>query len=383
MNSRRAFFVDSSLNIIWLALFYGIFIVPAVLFLESRIDVLLLVSFILSWALLFMRRLIRPIVPMILAHLTIPIGAFFLAPDIYTQVLYIGVAAVLAIFSLQQRHTRSASFTAGFSFGAPVMLIAFAIFLGTQGYDYMIIYAVLIVFTSVCSKLHIRMVHVNDSLEVITQTSTQPVKKILAFDYKAMVVLSVVIVGMIIFLHVFLVRPILEAVSEININFQLDPLPPYQDYIQEPDDAMIPDLAGAGLEYIPYSGPWLLWRILEWLLVLLVPPAVVLGVGYFIFRLVRGIYRQLGMKSDKKHEHASGYEDIKEFIRPTKSKRSWLFGRRGEHKLRRLFRETMTRHMKKGVPIEKTDTPMQMAGKIKAEDTHNLADEYAAVRYGK
>jgi len=224
------------------------------------------------------------------------------------------------------------------------------------------------------------MAQINESLEVITQTSNQPVKKILTFDYKAMAVLSVVMVGAIIFLHVFLVSPALEAISGIRINVLHEPLN-IQDSIPELEQAgFAPGMALIGdID----AEPMLIWRVLERLFMLLVPPLLVLGVGYFIFRVIREVYRRLGMKNAQDTEHASGLEDIKEFISAPKLKRTWFFGPRGEHKLRKRFRETITRHIKKGVPIKKSDTPFDMAGKIRAEDIGSLVDEYAAVRYGE
>ena len=381
MNSKRDFFMDAFMNLIWLTVFYGLFVVPAVLLLYLRTDVLFLVSATVSFCLFMARRAIRPILPMVLMHLIFPVAAFYFAPDIFSRVLYIGVTLVLVVFSLQQRHNRAPTFSSGFIYVAPIIFIVFALVLGYQGHGYMYnLYAVLMVFACVGSKLHIRMTQVNDSLEVITQTSTQPVKKILAFDYKAMVIFSVILVGLILFLHIFLMRPALEVVSGIRVNMQLDP-----SFGEEADaPAPAPPIGGMGmgLGELGYREPSLILRFMERLLMLAIPPLIALGLGIVLFRVARNIYRRLGLKGSHDHEHASGYEDIKEFIRAPKLKRSWFFGPRNEHKLRKLFRETMTRHIKKGVPIRKTDTPAEMAGKIQAEDVNSLVEEYVVVRYG-
>jgi len=385
MNSKRDFLMDAFLSLIWLAVFYGFFIMPAVILFGLRLDVLLIVSVMIQLYLYFVRRFVRLILPMVLLHLIIPVAAFYIAPGIVEQVQYIAVSVVLVLFSLQQRYTRSVSFALGFTVAAPLVLVVIALALGYLGHSNVYtIYAVLVIYTGLCSKLHMRMTYVNDSLTVITQTSTQPVKKIMAFDYKATIALTVVIIGMIAFLHIFLLRPALEAVYDIvtSIRFEL-PYMPYED-VQLP----MPPPSGGGMNISDIMGfyevaePWLIWVILERILIIVLPPAVVFGLGVIIFRLARNIYRLMGVKSNQDHEHASGYEDIKEFIRTPKVKRSWFFGSRNEHKLRRLFRETVTRHMKKGVPIKKSDTPIEMAEKIQAESISKLADEYAAVRYG-
>jgi len=386
MNSKRDFFMDVFFNLIWLAVFYGLFAVPAVLWLEVRAGELLLVSIVVMFIFFFARRFIRHVVFVILAHLIVPVAAFFIAPGLFAQVQYIGVAVILAAFSLHDRYYRPDTFKAGFTLPAPLILVAFALALGYQGHDNMYpVYAVLIAFVGVGSRLHIRMTYVNESLALITQTSTQPVKKILAFDHKAMVVLSLVIVGLTVFLHMFLFRPALEAVSGLQFNFQID-LP--DNYIPEPVMPQLP--RGGGMDFFEQIDfdpedwePWLIWRVLEWLIVFVLLPALALGAGIVIYRVVREICRRLGIKNKQDHEHASGFEDIKEFIRTPKPKRTWFFGPRGEHKLRRLFRETMTKHIKKGVPIRKSDTPLEMVEKVQAEDISSLVEEYAAVRYGK
>ena len=381
MNSKRDFLMDAFLNLIWLSVFYGIFIMPAVVILNLRVDILFLASFIMSLVYFFIRRYIRLVFPMIIAHIIVPVVVFNLAFG-FAQALYVGVAVFLMIFSFQQRHTRSATFGVGFSYAASIVLIAFALFVNAHGYDLLFIYAVLMIFVSVGSKLHTRMVQVNDSLEVITQTSTQPVKKILAFDYKATLVFCIVIVGLIVFLHVFFIRPALEAASEIRINMQLGPLPPHADLDEANGDTSYTP-GGIDFSDIELRDPWLIWVILERMLMTMVPPIIILGVAYLLFRLAREVLRHMKGRNIQEHEHASGFEDVKEFISAPKARRPWFFAHRGEHKLRRLFRETMTRHIKKGVPIKKTDTPVQMAKKVQAEDLSGLVEEYTAVRYGK
>ena len=383
MSSKRNFFMDAFLNIVWLAVFYGLFVVPSVLWLEIHLGVLLFASLSAQLFFFLMRRFIRPVVPMFLVHLILPAAAFYFAPGILSQVAYVGVMVVLGAFSLQQRYKRSATFAHGFGIAAPVALVVLALFMGRQGYDYLYtIYVVLIVLAGVGSKLHIRMTYVNDSLAVITQTSTQPVKKILAFDNKAMAVLGVVVIGLIVFLHIFVLRPALEAAYNMRPSINLD--------IQMDGDFHIPQTpqrtGGGDMDMFidsMYREPWLLWVILERILMVAVPVVGVLAIGYAIFRVARSVYRRMNIRDNRDHKHASGYEDVKEFIRTPRARRSWFFGPRGEHKLRRLFRETMTRHIKKGTPIKNTDTPVEMAGKVQAEDISGLAEEYAAVRYGR
>ena len=382
MSNKRDFFMDAFSNLLWFALFYGIFLVPAAMIYQLRMHAMLPVSLVIMLIFFLARRFIRPVVPMFLVHLAVPVAAFFLAPVVIAQVVYIAVAVILAVFSIQQRYARADTFGPGFFIVAPVILVFIALIVGRQGHEYIYTpYVALIILTGVGSRFHARSTHVNDSLTIITQTSTQPVKKILAFDYKAMAVFCVVIVGLILFLNVFLIRPALEVLSVIRLRlpFGGTPSETYTDIWQD-----MPDMfGGVDLGFLEPTEPWFVWQILERIVLALVPVVVALALGYLLFRAIRHLFGKLRAKDKIDHDHASGFEDIKEFISTPKAKRSWFFGSRNEHKLRRLFRETVTRHMKKGVPIKKSDTPVEMAEKIKAEDISSLVDQYAAVRYGE
>ena len=379
MNAKRIFIMDVSLNLIWLAVFYGLAVMPAVIFLEARLDVLFLISFGISFSFFFIRRKVRPIIPMLLLHLIFPIGVYLLSPDYHYLALYMGLTLLLGAFSLQQRHSPSQTFTSGFTYGTPLVFIVLAIFAGSQGYGDWPMSAAIVIFACVGSKLHMRAAQVNESLEIITQTSTQPVKRILAFDYKAGVVLGLAMVGLVVFLYVFVTRPVLTAISGITLD--IEPGAPQR------GSPFLPNMAPAAFDPAGLMGdleprePALIWRILSMLLTVIMPPAILVGIVIGLFRVIREIYRRLGIKRGQSQELNTGFEDVKEFIHTPKPKRPWFFGRRNEHKLRRLFRETVSRHMKKGVPIYKADAPGEMAEKILAEDIRSLADEYAAVRY--
>ena len=226
------------------------------------------------------------------------------------------------------------------------------------------------------------MTTVNASLEVISQNSTQPVRKILAFDYKAMVALGLLLVGLILLFNMLLIRPVLEVVSDFRSNVDWSTQPSENEIMLEPD------ILGGGGE-IPLTmllgdsadGPALIWQILEWIVTFIALPLFGLVVIVVVFRFIQGIIKRWRFKETLDAELDDGFADIKEFIRMPSAGKRWRRDSRNEHKIRRLFRETVTRHIKKGVPITKSDTPIQMTEKIQGKDIATLADDYAAVRY--
>ena len=60
-----------------------------------------------------------------------------------------------------------------------------------------------------------------------------------------------------------------------------------------------------------------------------------------------------------------------------------LFARGPDDKTRRLFWKTIRRHIKRGVPIIPSDTPDEMAERIKTKDISSLVEDYKQVRYGR
>jgi len=377
--------MDALLNLLYLVFFYGLIISFVLPFFEMQIVILLIITTGVSFFLFFVRRLVKFTSVMLIAHLLIPVGAAWIySSNLFYLLAYMAMSVTLTIFSLYQRYKKSNTFTPEFTFFAPLVLIVGALVAGHFGHTNMYIpYAVMIVFLGIGSRLHTRMSLVNSSLEAITQNSTQPVQKILAFDYKAMAVLTAVMVGMILFLNRFLLRPILQFIAQLslNIDFDLGFDPLMEGYHQEPgvelhgENPFLDMMEGANNE------PALFWRILEFFTFYVVLPLIGLMMIIALFRFTIKIYYEWGLKKERDQDLANGFADIKEFISSPKIKSLWRRSNKNEHRLRRLFRETIIKHMKKGVPISKSDTPMEMVTKIHKEDIGALAEEYGAVRY--
>ena len=382
MGRSRYLITDIIYNIVWLAFFYGIFMVPAVMLLGFGIYGLLPLMSAVFFYFFLVRRFIKPVWLMVPAHFIALFAVWHIGPSLPHQLFYVAAVMLMMIFSFIQRYRPAQTFSVEFSYLTPIVLISLAILAGFQDYGHMVVhYAALIIITSVGGKLQSRMADVNSTLEIITQNSTQPVTKILSFDYKAVFMLGLALVGLILLLNRLLIRPVLEAIAR-----WLSTIPP----IEIADTVPYTDIFGGtgqmgGDEFLYFlmtdAESALFWRILEWITLYIFVPILFLVLIVFAGRAIRNLLISLGLKKSEVPELAGGFEDIKEFIRTSKPKRSWFFGPRNENSIRRRFRETVTRQMKKGVPIQKSDTPAQMAGKIQTEDISALAEEYAAVRY--
>jgi len=381
---KRDFFMDLLLNLIRLALFYGVFAMPTVVWLGYRWQTVFLVTAGLAMGLFLVRRFIKPIVPMILVHLAFLVAVWFIAPDfesgVYYQIIYLIFAIFMVFLSLYQRYRKTTALAFEYALFVSLLFVIFAFIAGNQGNNILPFqYALLIAFVFIGSRLHMRMSQVKTSLDAITDNSyNQPLKKILAFDFKTTVTLVVLLVGLVFVLHVFVIRPVLERVADAlpMIEFSLldEDAEDGRVYFHQPFD--IQDFVATGNDTelaAAYTDTFILWVILERIIFVILP----LLLAFMVYCIVKA----MRYKKPYSPELSDGYEDIKEFI-STPKKRRRRRGVAGEHRLRRLFRETVMGHMKRGVPIQKTDTPVQMAGKVLAEDFDTLAEEYAGVRYG-
>ena len=385
MTAKRDLIMDIFLNIIWLAMFYGIFLAPAVTFFDMWADLLLGVMTGIFAYFLFLRRVVGPVALMVLGHIIVPIAAWILSPGLFYILVYFVMAVVLTVFSLYQRYRRAMSVTGELVSFAPLVLIVLGLIAAYNGAANVVIpYATMIIITAAGGRLHQRMAQVDMSLAAISQNSTQPVKKILDFDYKAMIVLGALLVALILVLNTVVFRPLLSFIAgnipNLNFEFTISD-EDYMTYFGGGSDG-----GGPGAMYMlmaeqDANRSFFIWRILDVILFIVLP--VLIGVFAFsaLAALVHNIYMRWKKRGLEVPDMADGEADIKEFLQGPRLRNLWRRGPSNENKLRRRFRETVARHIKKGAPIKKSDTPIEMAVKIVSEDIGELADAYAGVRY--
>ncbi|MDR1643767.1 MAG: hypothetical protein LBT59_29070 [Clostridiales bacterium] len=231
------------------------------------------------------------------------------------------------------------------------------------------------------------MQNLDESLGLITKTTVQPTKAILAANNAMILILCLCAAAISIFAAVsFFGKPvnllafiklILGAIVAV-INFFTDlfasdeaPIPPEAAPESAPQDYS--ELMAAPQE------PWIIWVILENVLKFVAIAAIVAGIIALIIYLCVTLYRRFNATRPTSDESefippedlvTNGIKRLKRFI-PYFSKGAGV---------RRLFKRTIKRHMQKGAPILLSDTPEEMSVKI-PEDIRALVDEYQAERY--
>ena len=387
MTARRIFVEDLLCSTVHFVVFYAMAItavVPLTGFDESVFWMLLMA--VPFYANFFYRRYIRSTFLMILAHLAIPMAVFFLHDaTAFLRVFVIAVMVVLTVYSLIHRVKGRYIIDGVFGTFASILIIVLYFVAQHVGSGYAtIIYPLLIAIVLIGYELHSRMVKVDLSLEVITRVSIQPVRQILKFDHKSMVVMVGVLILFTFISHFFLTGPLVEQISRIRLpQIESDP-----DHI--PIERFLPMTTGMNgaipfmyMDDPPEPHPLLI--LFEEIIMFLVQVAVVLLILTVIVSGIIYVYKRLGYKQ-REIPYEDGIDE-KAIVIPEKIKKArrsiWdLFDWQGD-KTRRLFRKKILRHRKMGVPIIESDTPIQMSERIVNEDISALTTEYEKVRYGK
>ena len=273
---------------------------------------------------------------------------------------------------------------------AAVIFILISIWMAIEGnWFFVSVYTLLTLFVAIARLIVIHIINVDSSLKA-AESSSQPIRKIIAFNYKLLAGFVLVFSGVVAAVYFALIRPVLLAVvtaigrlpgleqhvEQITRDEYLGPI--FRRGFTDIDDITLlllfwNHINPAHTNYAAY----LIVNILLGAMVI----ALVLGIGYIVLRI---IFRFMNMRAKTGiHKPLSKFEDEKEFISPNRTRRSKRAKVKNEHALRRLFRETIQKHIKMGIPIKNTDTPTEMTVRVRDRDFDSLADEYSRVRYGE
>jgi len=381
MSTKRLFFLDAFMTAIIHILFFGVFAAVMVAFLDvQRLGMLLGLVVVAAFYFLVARRAVKPVISMVIAHLAAPAAVWWLVPISFGFNFELIIIIILTFVSLYLRYKKPSTFTSEFTNFASGALVAIAAALGHAGHIHVIgLYIVLIGAVVIGARLHIRMHRVHFLLDVLTHSSVQPVNKIIGFDNKIMIMLGAVLVGIVLFIYQVLLRPLARFLSGINISLISNREPTIAEHTPIQHEAPMQ----VGSQYANWAEgmePSVIAQAIVTIFTYAFLASLVVGAIYTVYIIIRALYRRFRLEKGHVIATSDGHEDIKEFIRTPKAMQKRRIPR-GEQRIRRLFRETVTRHIKKGVPIQKSDTPVQMSDKIVAEDITALVDEYSSVRY--
>ena len=321
---------------------------------------------------------------LVITHLIIPV-AIFAMPFTVMSVAWFILSLVIAGHSVWFSLRKSAPGRMALILTAAIIFIAMSFWMASGGsWFFVSIYTLLLLFVSVGWLIVVHMVKVDDSLKAAESSSQQSVGKIIAFNYKLLAGFALTFSAIVAAVYFALMRPILVAIASF-----FDRLPVFERGKLTREEYMGPMITGPGqgdgmMEFLQYLGPartnYAAYLIINILLSAMVI-ALVLGIGYVV---LRGIFHWLNMRATKTNtqEGLPEIEDEKEFIGLSSTRRGKRVKTKKEHALRRLFRETVQKHIKMGVPIKNTDTPTEMTVRVRDRDFDSLADEYSRVRYG-
>ncbi|MCL2189925.1 MAG: DUF3488 domain-containing protein [Defluviitaleaceae bacterium] len=292
--------------------------------------------------------------------------------------LWFVLGIVCVLFFLRQRYFAKSTFLAA----TPVFVSALYVFMafwaentGRQGLA--VLYPLLILFILTACLIHRKMAAVDESLENITRTSKQPVARILSFDARFTTVMGAVIILLALVLFFGAFAPAASAIQGWRPSMEWDgSRAEYTVQQQMPRDAFLVDID----EFAPTETPFM--RVMNMLYWIVGGAVALLGLVYFvtmIFRAIIAYLRGLSPVTLSADMLDGAYEEEKNFILPQRSKE--IRTRLAENEVRKQFRLTVKRHMQKGVPIQKSDTPAQISRKITTEDINALTEKYRAVRY--
>ncbi|MCL2420577.1 MAG: hypothetical protein FWD03_01855 [Defluviitaleaceae bacterium] len=383
MTTKRVLFQDMLYDITRFAVFYGVFLIAIIALFRDSYPVFLLLIGLMPFFINFLaRHFIRNVILMIFAHLAFPVAAYFAVADFIPRIITVIILLLFMLYSLVRRIKGKAVAEEQLfcTFGS--LSLAIMCFAGISlGHHYAaIVYPILIMVIIIGHAIYSRMAKVDMSLEVITQTSTQPVRQILALDHKMMPVLVAVLLLFTFVAYVAFADPLMRLIaSHISIP-QFETTGYDGPFINTNHFSM---LQAPGLSFLAMGAETHpIWAFLDAMIYyLLMSVAALLAAALLITSIVT-LYRLLG---HKKAAPAYAGEDEKAFVIPEKVKNArrklWDFFPMPEDKTRRMFRKKIMKHKKMGVPINKSDTPTQMVDRIQSEDISALATEYEKVRY--
>ena len=373
-------------EITYLALFYGLFVTSLFVYSGNVVELwrgaILVGVFVLFAAL---RRVSTSVVVTIALHLPVLIAVGVILPFSAYSIQWLAMVILLGVYSVTYRYHVVPKSVTSFVLVSVVLFSILAIWTSVRGHwPLPLVYPPILVVIIIGRYMYMRMLQMNKSLEVVQTTSKTPVGRILAFDYKVMLLLLGSMTGLIVVLHRFITRPLVALI------LRLWPGMPEWYFPYGYEDNNVPPMAPQDNTFwdeIAEAFPQSTSPIFAILGAFLRIAFAGIVIGFFIalgVAIVRMAIRFWGSSYHKGEDHVveDSMEDQREFLFPTdKLPQSVRFlGRKDEHPLRRKFRENVRVQIKKGVPVLATDTPTEIAKK--ATSVSHMVDAYGEVRYG-
>jgi|GEM_PF-1259691 len=385
MTATRKTIVEIIDELTYAAFYYGIFAIIFFLISSNTADLFWLLLIPVPMAVNFyLRRVFSHLGTLMLMQLVLPttIIIAMLAVGWRLWGLWVLLFSVLVIHSLVFAFRKIPTDAKGFIALCGAVLCALGFWAAMAGAPPLVyIYPPIILFTIIGRLIFTHMLKMDISLDAINLSNTQPVEQIIAFDYKLVAGLTMVMVVVSLALHRWLFIPVFAVFA------QLFPGLPSADML--PGGGSRPEHGHASgyvqdaytRQLLREREPWLSDSVTQLFFGLFAIVFAIVAL-YGVYRFVMFILYFRTSKIKMGEKPAADIHDKREFIRPTKRRRlGRILLQANEHPIRRKFKQTAQRHIKLGVPISKSDTPTDMARRIHTEDIAALVEEYSIVRY--
>ena len=352
---------------------------------------LLAVPFFLMY---FIRNTVNSLFVFLISHLAILVVVYFLPLDFGLKVICIIFTVFCLILSLYDRLTEAKSgLTIAFLILNAAVNIAVGIVITTFELNIPGTFFVANMIAAILFYLiYSHNMDIGESIQAITLTSSQPIKSIKKFN-NAAIAIFLSFVGIAAILSGLLpVEAVLRGlgngfVAVLRFLLSRERPEPDVEYVPEPP----PMQMGNELqEWMMQEtrGPFILWVILERILMFLFAAAIITGIIAGIIYLCYMLYKKFYAL---KKIHADA--DLKEFIAPDITietiaarlfKLAPVFGFSPEQRVRRQFYKKVKKHMKTGLKVQNSDTAKEIAAMInKKENIDELTKLYEKARYSQ
>ncbi len=346
---------------------------------------LLIVPF---YAAFWLRRVTKKLFVFLGAIIALAVACVFIQQGFSLRLWVGGVMAATALYTVIKRVSGSDSdFTNAFAFTVSSLMIvlSFASVI-LKHYAIVPVFSVNVVVVLISKLLWTQIYNMDSSLELITRNTVQPVKNIVSFNNKIIFVFIVAAVVIMVLSRYYRIDAAITflGVSFLNFLRYLASLSKDEPPVATPQPQNA-SRGGGQPDLAAIFGPGktsAFFAVLEQALMFLTMVGLVVGVFALIWYVCFSIYR--GFYANRKDD-----ADYKElfmpdiFIGKTKISLRDFFTNYPTNRIRRMFYKKVKKNISKGVPIEVSDTAMEISEKIQSENIRGLAAEYERARYGR
>jgi hypothetical protein len=336
------------------------------------------------------RAAVKNLFMFLLSHLGVLAAVYFITTGFWPRIIALAFTAAIIIYSFVKRFSAKDE-EMGISTVVILSLLMTIAYAGARNFGYLPVMRILPIgaaAAAICFLVLQHMKNLDRIIDLLSLTTVQPVRDITRLNN--------------ICISIFALFALLAAAAAGNVKldgvfsslggallaglrflFSLIPKSKVTEQPITPQNEPPPPALDGMLEQ--KGEPWAIWAILEkiviYVTIFLIIALVICGIIYACYRIYKRFYEV---------QSVSG--DIKKFITPdllsskaiTTRLRNMFPKSRPQNKIRRAYYKIIRRHISQGVPLVKTDTPLEMKDKILAagHDISALTVDYEKERYG-